>query len=157
MSTEQVELSVVVPCHNEEDAIADCHADLVRVLDGAVSSFEIIYVNDGSSDATSAALRDLRARDTHGRFIEFSRNFGQAAAHTISGRRSLAVVDQSTQGARRSAGNRRPKLSCKLSYTRGVHVKKASSGCEVERLDCSFGAATDAGQELPGRNHRRSP
>jgi dolichol-phosphate mannosyltransferase len=101
VSTEQVELSVVVPCHNEEDAIADCHADLVRVLDGAVSSFEIIYVNDGSSDATSAALRDLRARDTRARFIEFSRNFGQPAAIAagleFARGRAVAVIDADLQ------------------------------------------------------------
>jgi len=73
-------LSVVIPCHDEADVIETTHGRLAAVLPDTGMDFEIIYVDDGSRDATLPALAALAARDRRVRVIELSRNFGQQAA-----------------------------------------------------------------------------
>jgi dolichol-phosphate mannosyltransferase len=73
-------LSVVIPCHNEQDVVATTHARLARVLPETGMDFEIIYVDDGSRDATLARLEAIAAQDTRAGVVELSRNFGQQAA-----------------------------------------------------------------------------
>ena len=73
-------LSVVVPCHNEEAVVDATHARLVAALDGVGMEIEIVYVDDGSRDATLAKLEAIAARDARAIVVEFSRNFGQQAA-----------------------------------------------------------------------------
>jgi polyisoprenyl-phosphate glycosyltransferase len=73
-------LSVVIPCHNEESVVEATHARLVRVLPDTGMEFEIIYVDDGSRDATLARLESIAAGDPRACVVELSRNFGQQAA-----------------------------------------------------------------------------
>jgi len=75
-------LSVVVPCFNEEEALHETSRELLEVLARAPLSFEIIYVDDGSTDATPGILRDLARQDERVRVIRFSRNFGHQMAIT---------------------------------------------------------------------------
>ena len=75
-------LSVVVPCFNEEDALRSTHARLSSTLAQLPADFEIIYVDDGSTDATPEVLRELQAGDSHIRVVRFSRNFGHQMAIT---------------------------------------------------------------------------
>jgi polyisoprenyl-phosphate glycosyltransferase len=75
-------LSVVVPCMNEEEVLRQTHDHLVGVLLKCPGNFEIVYVDDGSSDSTLAVLRELQASDPRVRVIRFSRNFGHQVAIT---------------------------------------------------------------------------
>ena len=77
MSTE---LSVVLPVLNEEANIAELYGRLVALLPGAVRSFEIVFVDDGSTDRTWAIVRDLASRDERVKGVSFSRNFGHQMA-----------------------------------------------------------------------------
>jgi len=74
-------VSVIVPCMNEQEVLKQTHAHLVAVLAPA-ASFEIIYVDDGSTDATPEVLRELQAQDERVRVVRFSRNFGHQIAIT---------------------------------------------------------------------------
>jgi glycosyltransferase involved in cell wall biosynthesis len=56
-------LSVVVPLHDEEAVLVDFHRRLTAAIDGIAGGAEILYVDDGSSDATPLILRQLRALD----------------------------------------------------------------------------------------------
>lgn len=87
-------LSVVVPCYNEEEGIAACHARLTAVLDGMGEAYEIIYVDDGSKDRTADRLRSLHAGDPHVVVLRLSRNFGHQAAVSagLSATRGQATV-----------------------------------------------------------------
>lgn len=79
----EVLMSVVLPCFNEAAVLPETHRQLVSVLKGiAKLSFEIIYVDDGSRDATLEVLRDLQQGDARVRVIVLSRNFGQQIAFT---------------------------------------------------------------------------
>lgn len=73
-------ISVVVPIYNEIEGIDALYAALRPVLVRLARPFEMILVDDGSTDGTSAALDELAARDPTVKVIHFRRNFGQTAA-----------------------------------------------------------------------------
>jgi len=73
-------LSIVIPCHNEEEVIEATHRRLVDVLPATGMDFEIIYIDDGSRDGTLARLEAIASRDARVEVIELSRNFGQQSA-----------------------------------------------------------------------------
>ena len=73
-------LSVVVPCYNEEAVVDALVAVLKDVLPGVAASFEVLLVDDGSSDDTLARLRAINAEDGRFRYLALSRNFGKESA-----------------------------------------------------------------------------
>src|SRR3954452_7713205 len=76
-----VELSVVIPIRNEAPALAELHRELTETLTAWGRTYEIVVVDDGSTDESFAILAKLQAADpTHLRVIRFRRNFGQTAA-----------------------------------------------------------------------------
>lgn len=82
-------LSVVVPIFNEEESLPLLYKQLVDVLDRLDREFEIIAINDGSRDNSSAVLAELAANDGRFKVIEFRRNAGQTAA-------MMAGIDHAT-------------------------------------------------------------
>ena len=82
MPPERPEVSVVIPLKDEDDNIDPLVAELVPVLEATGVPFEVILVDDGSTDGTFARLAAHRARDTRLQVIRFARNFGQSAAFT---------------------------------------------------------------------------
>jgi glycosyltransferase involved in cell wall biosynthesis len=74
------EISVVVPMRNESPNVAELYAELTAVLGAFGRSYEIIAIDDGSTDDTFAQLAELQRRDPRLRVIRFRRNFGQTAA-----------------------------------------------------------------------------
>ena len=76
-----IELSLIVPVKNEEEAIAPFVARVAPILAGlAPESWEILFVDDGSDDATLAAIIAANQRDPRVRALSLSRNFGKEAA-----------------------------------------------------------------------------
>lgn len=69
-------LSVVVPVYNEEGNVAKLHQEIREMCENAGYDYEIIFINDGSSDKTDEICRTLRPL----KYIQFRRNFGQTAA-----------------------------------------------------------------------------
>ncbi len=79
-AAEQVALTVVVPLYDEEETVERLYASLTEVLEGLGGTYEIVVVDDGSTDGTHAALVRLAAGDRRLKVIQFRRNFGQTAA-----------------------------------------------------------------------------
>jgi glycosyltransferase involved in cell wall biosynthesis len=75
-----MDLSVVVPIFNEEENIPVLHARISEALGGGKIDYELILVDDGSSDNSYAALKVLAAKDKRVKVVHFRRNFGQTAA-----------------------------------------------------------------------------
>jgi len=74
-------LSIVIPTYNEEGNITLLYDQLKEVLnEEGIEQFELIFVNDGSSDKSLSVIRGLSDRDTRVKFISFSRNFGHQHA-----------------------------------------------------------------------------
>jgi glycosyltransferase involved in cell wall biosynthesis len=77
-------LSVVIPVYNEADNVEKTYRSFAGALDGRRSDYEVIFVDDGSTDGTRERLRRLAHEDKRVRLIELARNFGQTAA-TMAG------------------------------------------------------------------------
>ena len=75
-----LDLSVVVPVYNEADNLGPLHAELTQALAGSGRSYEVVYVDDGSTDRSFALLSELQCRDAHVVVVRFPRNYGQTAA-----------------------------------------------------------------------------
>ena len=76
-------LTVVVPCYNEQDNIRDFYNEFKKnepFLDSKDIGFEILYVDDGSSDDTVKNVKKLSGEDDRVHLVSFSRNFGKEAA-----------------------------------------------------------------------------
>lgn len=88
------EISIVVPLYNEQENLPELYRRLVESLDGARLAFELIFVNDGSRDATPAMLDGIHASDARVTVIALSRNFGHQAAVSagIDHARGRAVI-----------------------------------------------------------------
>ena len=93
-----VELTLIIPVKDEEEAIVPCLARVIPVIesldDPVAKSFEILFVDDGSEDRTLQVIREAHARDPRVRAISLSRNFGKEAALTagLDAARGMAVV-----------------------------------------------------------------
>src|SRR2546429_7612793 len=72
------EISIVLPAHNEAGNIAPIAAAIAQAM-ALLGSYEIVFVDDGSTDGTLAAIRGT-ARDPGIRYLSFTRNFGHQAA-----------------------------------------------------------------------------
>lgn len=75
-----MDLSIVVPIFNEQENIPDLHREVTAALAGRGISYELILVDDGSTDASFHAMRQAAERDDRVKVIRFRRNFGQTAA-----------------------------------------------------------------------------
>ncbi len=77
------EISIVVPVLNEEGSLEELHHQLRNVLDGMGRSFEIIYVDDGSTDRSLEVLRGIYSADTSVRVLSLRKTHGKSAALAI--------------------------------------------------------------------------
>jgi glycosyltransferase involved in cell wall biosynthesis len=74
------DFSIVVPVYNEEENVRDLIDAITKAMSGYSDSYEILLVDDGSTDRSFAVLRDLAKEDSHIRVIRFGINYGQTAA-----------------------------------------------------------------------------
>ncbi len=98
---ERPTLSLVVPMFNEQETLAKFHARAQAALRGCGESYEIIFVDDGSTDSTFEQLARLAATEPTVRVLSFSRNFGHQTAvtaglHHARGQ-AVAVIDGDLQ------------------------------------------------------------
>ena len=76
----EVDVSVLVPVKDEEATIQELAARVIAVLDRLGRSFEIIFVDDGSTDGTVKRIREAHSADRRVKLVRLRRNFGKAAA-----------------------------------------------------------------------------
>ncbi len=80
MSTSPIVLSVIIPVYNEEDNLDPLHKALKTVLDDQTKPYEIIMVDDGSTDGSRKKLAQIAKNDPTFKVVSFLRNYGQTAA-----------------------------------------------------------------------------
>ena len=74
-------LSIVISCFNEEEMVPLFYMEMLEIMEGTqIVDFELIFVNDGSSDETLGEVRKLAEKDGRVHYLSFSRNFGKEAA-----------------------------------------------------------------------------
>ncbi len=93
--------SVVVPLYNEELVINESYRRLVKVMDKIEESYEILFINDGSTDCTKTLAEHICNADGRIKLINFSRNFGHQAAITAGMRyasgNAIIIIDADLQ------------------------------------------------------------
>jgi len=78
--SEKIDLSVVIPAYNEEKNTTLLYKELKLVLESLSKNYEIIFVDDGSTDITFEELKKLHEKDNSVKILQFQRNFGKSAA-----------------------------------------------------------------------------
>ncbi len=77
---ENLKLSLVIPCYNEEQNVAAFYDETLKAFEGHFDNYEMIFINDGSRDNTWNELKKLYEKDKRVKILNFSRNFGKEAA-----------------------------------------------------------------------------
>lgn len=77
---DRIDISVLVPALNEEESLSELNERLRAALESTGQPYEIIYINDGSTDHTQEMLEGFREKDPRVKVIEFNRNYGQHMA-----------------------------------------------------------------------------
>jgi polyisoprenyl-phosphate glycosyltransferase len=94
-------ISVVVPCFNEQAVIREANDQLIEVLEHLPLSFEILYIDDGSTDGTPEILREFQMLDERIKVVRLSRNFGHQIAITAglehAGGDAVVIIDADLQ------------------------------------------------------------
>jgi len=87
-------ISVIIPVYNEASNILPLHSRLREVLVNLTSNYELIFVNDGSTDTSLSLIRELARQEPRVKYIDFSRNFGHQVAVSagIDKARGQAVI-----------------------------------------------------------------
>jgi glycosyltransferase involved in cell wall biosynthesis len=178
-----VEVSVVIPIRNEEPSLVELHRELTATLAAWGRSYEIIVIDDGSTDESFETLARLQSGDPHLRVIRFRRNFGQTAAFSAGfdharGRvivtsdgdlqndpRDIpAMVERLERGFDIVCGWRKNRkdalLSRKLPSTLANRLISAATGVRLHDYGCSlkvFRAEVVKSLKLYGEMHRFLP
>lgn len=75
-----MDISIVVPLYNEAESLPELTAWIKRVMDEHGFTYEIIFVNDGSTDGSWGVIKELQASNPHIRGVAFARNYGKSPA-----------------------------------------------------------------------------
>lgn len=113
-AAEGASLSVVIPVFNEESTLTALHSRLSRVLEETGCSYEIIYVDDGSTDGTQEILKQLHNEDAAVKVVHFNRNYGQHAAVLAGFEKSRGEVVVTLDGDLQNPPEEIPKLLAKI-------------------------------------------
>ncbi|MBQ8191737.1 MAG: glycosyltransferase family 2 protein [Bacteroidaceae bacterium] len=87
-----MDISVVVPLYNEDESLPELYAWIERVMKANGFSFEVIFVNDGSTDRSWEVIEELQARSPYVKGIKFRRNYGKSPALYCGFERALGRV-----------------------------------------------------------------
>ncbi len=121
---------MVIPVYNEARTLADLHERLVRTLKDARQPYEIVFVDDGSTDGSPGILRALHAKDPAVRVVRFNRNYGQHAAVFAGMERARGDVVVTLDADLQNPPEEIPRLLARIAG--GVEVV---GGCRVDRDD----------------------
>ena len=77
-----IQISFVLPVYNEQGNLIELHSRIAAAMDSRSERYEMLFVDDGSTDGSFDVLRELHERDSRVRVMQFRKNFGKAAAYT---------------------------------------------------------------------------
>lgn len=75
---EQIDLTILIPLYNEEESLEELHAWISRVVKGMNIRYEILFIDDGSTDLSWTVIEGLREQDSHVRAVRFIHNYGKS-------------------------------------------------------------------------------
>lgn len=109
-----IDVSIVIPLMNEQDNVGELYQELVAMMDQQELSYEVIFVDDGSTDFTVKRLAEAIGSDPRGKVVQFTRNFGQTAAMAAGFAHAQGWVIVPMDGDRQNDPADVPKLVAKV-------------------------------------------
>ncbi len=107
-------ISVIVPLYNEKDSLPFLYEELVSAVTGYSRDYELIFVDDGSTDGSFQLLRELQDRDSRIRLVRLRRNFGKSAALSAGFRLAEGAIIVTIDADLQDRPSELPKLLGKL-------------------------------------------
>lgn len=140
------DISIVIPVYNEEENVLPLYRKLKDDLSSLGRTYEVIFIDDGSTDGTFAKLKDVQADDDHIRVIKFRKNFGKAIALNTAFRLVEGDVVITMDGDLQDDSAEIPKLLEKIEdgydlvsgwkYPRNDPITKTAPSKVFNRLTC---------------------
>ncbi len=177
-----MDYSVIVPVYNEEGSVKELYPKLRQVMDSLKRPYELIFINDGSSDKTLEVLKDFRKKGEYLTILDLRKNFGQSAAMKAGFDNASGKIIISMDGDMQNDPSDIPKLIGKIKEGYDVvsgwrHERKdplskkipskisnflhrKATGVEIHDSGCSLKAYKKEcleGLELYGEMHRYIP
>ncbi|MDE5874579.1 MAG: glycosyltransferase family 2 protein, partial [Muribaculaceae bacterium] len=87
-----MDISIIIPLYNEDESLPELSAWIERVMTEHGFSYEIIFVNDGSTDRSMEVIKEIAAKNPAVRAVSFSRNYGKSPALNVGFRRAKGDV-----------------------------------------------------------------
>ncbi len=164
--TSACDVTVIVPVLNEEECLPELHTRLTAVMQSLAASYEIIYVDDGSTDGSLRLMRRFSDDDVNVRFVSLTRNFGQAAAFAAGQRASrgwaVVTIDSDLQNPPEEIPKLLNKFREGYEVVYGVRVnrqdpwlRRASSAVVARLLKAAMGTGVEPGLTGFMVTHRR--
>jgi glycosyltransferase involved in cell wall biosynthesis len=129
-SGDDIDVSIVIPLFNEVENVRLLYQQIKRVIEAGDTKYEVILVDDGSTDGTYEALEELQSQDSRLRLIRLRRNFGQSAGFSAGFDYALGKVIITMDGDLQNDAEDIPRLLAKIDE--GYDVV---SGWRVKRQD----------------------
>ncbi len=157
-----MDVSIVIPLLNEAESLAELHESVRSVMDSLGRAWEIVFVDDGSTDSSMDILRDLNARHDNVTVLSFGRNLGKSAALAVGFREAsgdavvtmdadlqddpseipklLRVIDEGYDLVSGWKKERKDPLSKRLPSKIFNGVTRAVSGLSLHDMNCGLKA-----------------
>ena len=136
----QLDISIVVPVFNEVDLIEELLSRIKKVCGGLRRTYEIVIVDDGSTDGTYEQLKKIQANDSSLRIVKFTRNFGQQAAVLAGFRISkgdiIVQLDSDLQNPPEEIPKLLSAMSENIDLVTTTHRKRLDSALRVMGSRC---------------------
>jgi len=126
-----IDISVIIPLYNEEESLPELAAWIERVMSQNGYSYEVIFVNDGSSDNSWQVIQDLRKKNLNFKGISFNRNYGKSAALNMGFKACKGEVVITMDADLQDSPDEIPELFA-LIKEKGFHIV---SGWKQKRYD----------------------
>ena len=110
----RIDISVVIPLYNEEQSLMPLSLSLRDVLDRMNVTYEVIFVDDGSTDNSLKLLREIHRKNRRYKFISFRRNYGKSAALSVGFQHAVGRVIVTMDADLQDDPNEIPRLVEKL-------------------------------------------
>src|SRR5258708_14452398 len=120
LENDRPQISVVIPLFNEAENVEDLYRELTATLEPLGRPYEILLVDDGSTDGTQERLAALEKRDPRVRVVRLRRNFGQTAAFSAGFDHARGDVVVTSDGDLQNDPAHSPRLLAKLGEGRGI-------------------------------------
>ena len=136
----QLDISIVVPVFNEVDLIEELLSRIKKVCEGLRRTYEIVIVDDGSTDGSYEKLKKIQANDNSLRIVKFTRNFGQQAAVLAGFRISkgdiIVQLDSDLQNPPEEIPKLLSAMSENIDLVTTTHRKRRDSALRVMGSRC---------------------